>query len=198
MKDFVLAYNIKDKLYLNITNRCTNRCLFCIRNTEQGVGYNLWLEREPEVEEVLKSLVDLKTYSEVVFCGYGEPLIRMDLVQNVAEYIKREWALPVRVNTNGHADLIHGPGSVQKLRGLVDRINISLNAQNSEKYQEICQSAFGEESYDAVIRFAESCIGIIPDITLSVVEWPGLDLEKCRQVAERLGVSFQFRKRSGS
>lgn len=197
MKDFILRYDIGDRLYLNVTNRCTSSCAFCIRNTERGVGYNLWLEREPGAVEVIGSLGDLSPYSEIVFCGYGEPLIRLDLVKEVAGWIKKEWGKPVRVNTNGHADLIHGPGSAGALNGLVDRINVSLNAQSGERYLEICRPVFGPGAWEAVIAFAQSCIGVIPEITLSAVEWPGVDAEGCREVAARLGVGFRLRRRSG-
>lgn len=197
MKEFILTYNMEDRLYLNVTNRCTNNCAFCIRNTSRGVGYNLWLEREPGAVEVIGALGDLGPYSEIVFCGYGEPLIRLDLIREVAGHIKKECGKPIRVNTNGQADLIHGPGSAGLLRGLVDRINISLNAQNSEKYVEICRPVFGNTAYESVISFAESCVGIIPEITLAVVEWPGVDIEKCRELANRLGVEFRLRKYNG-
>ncbi len=193
MKDFVLSYVIDNKLYLNITNRCTCNCTFCIRNTKDGVGYNLWLEREPDIDEVIGSLGDLSLYKEVVFCGYGEPLIRLDLVKHVAAHIKKLSNLPIRVNTNGHADIIHGSGSILQLKGLVDRISISLNAQNNEVYREICLPKLGNESYQAVIDFIKSCIGIIPEITLSVVKWPGVDVDKCREIAEELGVKYRVR-----
>ncbi len=197
LKEFILTYNIEDRLYLNITNRCTNNCAFCIRNTSRGVGYNLWLQREPGAGEVIGSLGDLGPYSEIVFCGYGEPLIRLDLIREVAAHIKKEYGKPIRVNTNGQADLIHGPGSAGTLGGLVDRINISLNAQNSEKYVEICRPVFGDKAYESVVKFAKSCVGIIPEITLTVVDWPGVDIEKCRELANRLGVGFRLRKYSG-
>lgn len=193
MKDFILTYNIGDRLYVNVTNRCTNNCTFCIRKSERGVGYNLWLEREPDAGEVISSLGDLNPYSEIVFCGYGEPLIRLDLVKEVSGHIKRNHGKTVRVNTNGHADLIHGQGSILNLRGLVDRINISLNAQNTASYLEICRPSFGEAAYEAVIDFTKSCVGIIPEITLSVVQWPGVDVEKCREIAGKLGVGFRLR-----
>lgn len=196
MKDFILTYTIGDKLYLNCTNRCTCNCAFCIRK-KSGVGYNLWLDREPEAREVIAALGDPGRFSEVVFCGYGEPLIRLDLVKEVASYIKSNFTLPVRINTNGHADLIHGQGSALGLRGLVDQINISLNAHDSRTYQEICRPSFGEKAYQAMISFARSCVGVIPEITLSVVEWPGVDLERCREVAEELGVGFRVRQYSG-
>ncbi|KJS68877.1 MAG: radical SAM protein [Peptococcaceae bacterium BICA1-7] len=197
MKDFILAYNIEDRRYLNVTNRCTNNCAFCIRKTDVGVGYNLWLAREPGLQEIKEALGDPAGCSEVVFCGYGEPLVRLDLVKDISSYIKDSFGSVVRVNTNGHADLLHGRGSVERLRGLVDRINISLNAENDHKYREICRPSFGPGTHDAVIQFAASCVGVIPDITLSVVDWPGIDIVKCREIAENIGVAFRVRKHDG-
>ncbi|MFZ5648460.1 MAG: TatD family nuclease-associated radical SAM protein [Bacillota bacterium] len=196
MKEFIITYSLGDRLYLNITNRCTNNCDFCIRKTRHGVGYNLWLEREPSAEEVIGSLGDLGRYSEVIFCGYGEPLTRLDVVIEAAGYIKKKYGSIIRVNTNGHADMIHGPGSAEKLRGLVDRINISLNAHDSKSYTEICRPAFGPGAYDGVIKFAGSCIGVIPTVILSVVDWPGVDVEKCREIARNMGAEFRLRKHS--
>jgi len=197
LKDFILAYDIEDRRYLNVTNRCTNNCAFCIRKTDGGVGYNLWLAREPEQHEILDALGDPSGCSEVVFCGYGEPLVRLDLVKDVSRYIKDRFGSAIRVNTNGHADLLHGSGSVERLKGLVDRINISLNAENMVKYMEICRPSFGPGTHDAVIQFARSCVGVIPDITLSVVDWPGVDIEKCREIAKGIGVAFRVRKHDG-
>lgn len=196
MKDFILAYDIGNRRYLNVTNRCTNSCAFCIRKSELGVGYNLWLEKEPSAREVINSLGDPAGFDEIVFCGYGEPLVRLDVVREVAAHIKKVCGAgkPVRVNTNGHADMIHGRGSITGLKGLVDRINISLNAHSGERYLEICRPSFGAGAYEEVVRFAESCRGVIPEITLSVVEWPGVDVDKCREVAQRLGVGFRLRK----
>lgn len=196
MKDFILTYTIEDKLYLNVTNRCTNQCAFCIRK-KGGVGYNLWLEREPQAGEVIASLGDLHAYSEIVFCGYGEPLVRLDLVVQVAGYIKREYGKTIRINTNGHADLIHGRGTVNRLAGLVDKINVSLNAQDGGTYMDICRPVFGRVTYEALLRFASGCIGVIPSVTLSVVQWPGVDVEKCREIAGNLGAGFRLREYSG-
>ncbi|NTW05824.1 MAG: radical SAM protein [Peptococcaceae bacterium] len=194
MKDQVLSYKIDDRLYINITNRCTCDCVFCIRNTEKGVGYDLWLEREPSGKEIIAALGDLRNYREIIFCGYGEPLIRLDIVKEVAAYIKENTKIPVRINTNGHSDLINGSDSISSLKGLVDRISISLNADNRESYQKLCNSIYGLDSFDEVIKFTKSCQGIIPEITLSVVDWPGIDIEKCRKLAEDLGVDFRIRK----
>ena len=194
MKDFIFKYSIDDSLYLNLTNRCTNNCTFCIRKTDHGVGYNLWLEREPSADEVINTLGDLAQFKEVVFCGYGEPLIRLDLLREVAVYLRKNYNGKIRINTNGHADLIHGRGSAEKLKGLVDTINISLNAHSSDKYVEICRPDFGPDSYNAVIQFIRDCREFISTVVMSVVEVPGLDIETCRELAKNLGVEFRLRK----
>lgn len=196
MTNFTLTYKIENRLYINVTNRCTNDCVFCIRKSKQGVGYNLWLTREPNADEIINSLGDLKPYSEIVFCGYGEPLLRLDLVTELAKHIKKESGKIIRINTNGHADLINGKDSAAYLHGLVDKINISLNAQNCVKYLEICRPRLGSRAYEAVIQFAASCKGLIPNVVLSVVEWPGVDTEKCRAITKNLGVGFLLRRYS--
>jgi len=193
LHNFITNYVIGDKLYLNITNRCTNNCAFCIRKTDRGVGYDLWLDREPDAGEVIAGLSGLDKYGEVVFCGYGEPTVRLDVVVRVASYLRCVFKGTIRINTNGHADLIHGPGSAEKLSGFIDVVNISLNAHNSAKYVEICQPVFGEQAYDAVIDFARSCIKVIPSVILSVVDWPGVDVEACKKTAQSLGAGFRLR-----
>ena len=192
-KGMVIAYQVDDGLYLNITNRCTNDCLFCIRNNEMGMGYNLWLEREPTVKEIEEAIGDPSPYTEVVFCGYGEPLLRGDVVIEVARWLKTHHAKKVRVNTNGLADLFLDYDIVPLMKGLIDTISISLNAHNAEEYQKISQSCFGERAYEALLDFTKRCREVIPEVILSVVDYPGVDVEKARAVAASLGVQFRNR-----
>jgi len=192
----VLTYEIGDRLYINVTNRCCNNCVFCIRRTEKGVGYNLWLEKEPAAEEIIKSAGDAGRYSEVVFCGYGEPLMRLDVVKEVAAELKSRGAV-LRVNTNGQASLQLGKNVPVELRGLVDTVNISLNADTPEKYVELCRPALGAKAYPALLDFARECKLHIPRVVFSVVQWPGVDIEKCREIAHSMGVEFRLRKYSG-
>ncbi|MCK4423715.1 MAG: YchF/TatD family DNA exonuclease, partial [Candidatus Omnitrophica bacterium] len=52
----LIAYPIRDSLYLNITNRCTNDCIFCIRGSTDFVkGHNLRLENEPDVDRIIEA-----------------------------------------------------------------------------------------------------------------------------------------------
>lgn len=195
-----IAYTIDHALYLNITNRCTNACVFCIRNkAPQFQGeHNLWLDHEPSAEEVLKAIGDPKRYKEIVFCGYGEPLIRLDVVKEVAAKLKSEIRMSkseikIRVNTNGQANLFHGRNILQELAGLVDSMTISLNAEKSETYDMICNSFFGAKAFDAVIDFIKEAKKVIPEVEISVVNLPNIDIDKAKKIAEDLGVSFRVR-----
>lgn len=196
-KDFTLSYQIGDALYLNITNRCSNNCAFCIRDTSEGVGYHLWLQKEPTAEEILATIENPSQYREIVFCGYGEPLCRLEIVKEVAAALKERGARSIRINTNGQANLFYGRNIVPDLAGLVDVISISLNAHNAATYVELCRPQQGEEAYYAMLNFAKKCVGVIPRVVLSVVEWPGVDVEACRAIARDLGTEFRLRKYTG-
>lgn len=197
MKSQTLAYTIGNNLYLNITNRCTNSCAFCIRETREGVGYNLWLEREPSVEDLLLAAGDTTPYNEIVFCGYGEPLMRIDTVKEVARILKDRNSL-IRINTNGQANLIQGRNVVPELKGFVDTMNISLNAENSKKYVQLCRPVYGAAAYQSLLEFIRQCKSVIPRIILSVVEWPGIDIKQCQAIAEGFEVEFRVRTYTGT
>ena len=188
-----IAYVIRNSLYLNITNRCTNSCTFCAKFRDFTVkGHQLCLEREPSIEEVMNAIGDPSTYNEVVFCGYGEPLLRLELVKAVASFLKQK-SITVRINTDGQANLIHGRNILPELAGLVDSISVSLNAPDAATYQRICRSEFGEQGYSALKDFLLEAKKYIPSVTATAVTLPGIDIEACRQVAEKLHVEFRER-----
>lgn len=188
-----VAYKIRDSLYLNITNRCTNTCSFCVKFRSDFVkGHKLRLSREPEEEEIKHEIGDPSAYSEIVFCGYGEPLLRIDTVKNIAKWVKDNGGM-VRINTNGHANLIHKRDVLPELRGIVDSISISLDAQDEETYNRLCKPAF-TNAYAEVIEFIKRATEVIPHVQVTVVELPGVDVERCRRIAAELGVSFRLRK----
>lgn len=198
-KDRIFAYPLHDSLYLNITNRCPNACLFCIRDTDNGVGYNLWLEREPTTGEILNGIGDLKGFREIVFCGYGEPLMRPEVLIKVAAGLKDRIRIEgldigIRINTNGLADLFLGYDVLPQLKGLIDTVSISLNAHNSELYLRITRSPYGEKAYPAVLDFARRSIFYIPKVVLSVVRYPGLDIEEVTKICRDLGVELRLRE----
>lgn len=194
----MLAYPIGNALYLNITNRCTNKCIFCVRNLKPGVaGYDLWLDEDPSSEEVIEYIGSPSNYEEVVFCGYGEPLIRLEVVKKVSEYIKLH-DVPVRVDTNGLANLYHGWNILPELEGLIDYISISLNAENAQKYNEICRPCFGVKSYEYLLDFIKESKKYIPHVRLTVVDLPEVDISKCREIAKKFEVGLHIRNYSGS
>ncbi|MCW8858376.1 MAG: YchF/TatD family DNA exonuclease [Deltaproteobacteria bacterium] len=189
-----IAYKIRNSLYLNITNRCTNSCIFCAKFSDFVVkGHALKLTHEPSVEEVKQAIGDPTRYAEIVFCGYGEPLLRLDLVKSVARWIK-EQQIPVRVNTDGLANLVHGRNILPELAGLIDSISISLNASSAEEYQSLCRSAYGKKSYQAVKDFIQQAGQYIPEVRATAVTYPGVDMARAEQVAQDLGVSFRARE----
>jgi len=188
-----IAYTIRNSLYLNITNRCTNHCTFCTKFKDFTVkGHQLCLEQEPTAAEVIAAIGDPTGYAEVVFCGYGEPLLRLDLVKEVAAWLKN-LGLTVRINTDGQANLVHGRDILPELRGLVDVISISLNASDAATYQRICQSACGEAAYPAILDFLVCARQHIPTVVATAVTLPGIDIDACRQLAAELGVEFRER-----
>ena len=195
-----VLYDYASGLYANLTNRCPCRCEFCIRNMTDSLGDadSLWLKREPTVEEVKEMLGewDLSKYTELVFCGYGEPMERLEDVLQLCRYVKETTHLKTRINTNGLSDLLHGRRTAPELSGLVDAISISLNAPSAEKYDRLCHPKFGLEAWPAILRFSEEVKRYVPDVTMSVVGGtiPEEDVEVCRQIAQtKLGVKFRVR-----
>ena len=187
-----IAYKIRKSLYLNITNRCTNRCSFCIRfHTDYVKGHNLKLSHEPSEEELKQAVRDPSGYREVVFCGYGEPLIRFGLVKRVATWIKQKGGR-VRINTNGHGNLIHGRNILPEMKGIVDSLSISLDAQDEETYQSICRPSF-PNAFQEVLSFIREAKKYVPEVVVTVVALDGVDVRKCENLARELGAGFRIR-----
>ncbi len=195
-----IAYKYQGSLYLNLTNRCTNKCKFCIRFTPSGVdNIDLWLEHEPSVEEIIEALEreNFTQYDEIIVCGYGEPLLRVDDVLEVAKYIKSKKNIKIRVNTNGHANRFAGRDTTPGMKGLIDVISISLNAENAEKYNEICVCDYGEQGFFDMLDFARAAKEYVPEVILSVVDVIGKDqIEECKKIANDIGVTFRVREYS--
>ena len=189
-----IAYKIRNSLYLNITNRCSNRCSFCAKFDDFTVkGHNLLLDGEPSFSEIMEAIGDAAGIDEVVFCGYGEPLIRLDLVKQVAGELKRR-GHRIRINTDGQANLVHGRNVLPELAGLVDSISVSLNAPDAETYTHLCNTPFGEAGFHELCSFIREAGSHIPHVVASAVTVPGIDIEACRSLAESLGAVFRVRE----
>lgn len=193
-----VLYDYGRGLYANITNRCPCRCEFCIRDMTEGLGSadSLWLKREPTVEEVVDMLGqwDLSRYDELVFCGYGEPVERLEDLLKIAAYVKSHTHLSVRINTNGLADLIHGRETAGDLAGLIDCVSISLNQCNAEKYDALCHPRFGPAAFPAILQYTRDVKKYVPKVAMSVVGViPEADIVLCRKIAEDLGITLRVR-----
>ena len=188
-----IAYKIRDSLYLNITNKCTNKCGFCIRSRTNYVkGHNLRLEREPSALQIIKAVKNPKAYKEVVFCGIGEPMLRLDVVKKVAGWVKDHGG-KVRINTNGQGNLIHKRNILPELKGIVDSFSISLDAEDEKKYEKICKPTI-KGAFNGIISFIKEAEKVVPEVKITVVKIPEIDMDKCKAIAKDLGVELKVRK----
>lgn len=190
-----IAYPIRDSLYLNITNRCTNDCDFCVRNRSDFVkGHNLRLDKEPTVEEIMESINDPSRYREVAFCGYGEPMLRLDVVKRVAQKLK-QMGTRVRIVTNGEGNLVHKRSIVKELVGLIDKVSVSLNVDSDKMYDEVCKSKFGPGVFNKVKEFVRECKNTGMEVEVTFLDLPGVDMKNCERIArDELGVHFRIRR----
>ncbi|MBO7684625.1 MAG: TIGR04100 family radical SAM protein [Kiritimatiellae bacterium] len=200
-----IAYPLKSGLYVNLTNRCPCACEFCLRKRGDGVGGSgsLWLEREPSAEEV-RAAVDASApgrFDEVVFCGYGEPTERLDVMLETARHIRAtEPSLRIRLNTNGLSDLVNGRETAPSLEGLFDVVSVSLNAPDPDEYVRMCRPRFGRRSYGAMLAFARGCRRYVPEVVMTVVGSPVTTPEQreaCRAVADSVGARLRVREYEG-
>ena len=194
-----VTYESGENLYINLTNRCPNSCDFCVRTECEKHYGDLWLEREPTVEEVVEELKgrDLSQYKNLVFCGFGEPTERLDALLAIAAAVKAYSPRTViRLNTNGQASLIAGRDVTGEFVGKVDVISVSLNAPNAEKYDKLCQSVYGKAAFDALLDFAVKVKGHGVQVAFSVVD-DGMtprDIEACRTIAKERGIPLRVRE----
>jgi len=195
-----ITYEYGSSLYVNITNRCPNNCDFCVRTHADGFysENSLWLEREPSRYEILNDILshDLSSYAELVFCGYGEPTERLPDMIWVCRNVKAASSIPIRLNTNGQCNLIWKGDMSPLFEDAFDTVSVSLNAADAKTYDEVCHSVYGEDAYAALIDFASRVKEFVPKTMFSVVRTtiPEDDLQKCREIAEKAGVSLRIRE----
>ncbi len=189
-----IVYPIRDSLYLNITNRCTNACTFCVRNFTSFVkGHNLKLDSEPSAAEILKAVGDPVRYKEIVFCGYGEPTMRIDVVKEVSKKLKEGHA-KIRLVTNGHGDLINRRPIARELSGVIDSVSVSLDVDREDEYFRVCVPQFGHGTYGAILDFIKDCVSNNIKTEITCLDLAGVDMKRCADIARSLGADF--RKRS--
>ena len=194
-----VVYWLGNSIYLNVTNRCSNSCYFCFRKFKKGIReFNLKLEKEPTSEEVIEELrkvINRKNWSEVVFCGFGEPLERLNLVLEVTRWVKKHYWNTVRVDTNGQGYLLNkGRDVVLELKEAgVDKVSVSLNAYDKATYNQVCKPVF-EDAYENVLEFIKKAKEEGLETEATAVTIPEVDLAKVKELAERIGVKFSVRE----
>jgi len=196
-----ITYEFGKSLYVNMTNRCSNDCIFCLRNNHDDVNGKdeLWLEREPEISEIKEDFKrrDMSKYDSVVFCGFGETFERFFDCMGIAKWLKENYNnILIRVNTNGQANLIHEKDVTGDMKGLVDCVSISLNAPDRKRYDELCKSVYGENAFDALIEFAKKSALVVPEVIFSIVDkdLSEEDKEECKEIAEKCNVKLRIRE----
>ncbi len=196
-----ICYPAHGNLYLNITNRCTCNCIFCIKNYADGVyGYNLILSREPDVAEVIEELGrhDLSVYHEVVFTGLGEPLSRLDDVLEITRWLKAR-DVSVRIDTIGHARLQYPNRDVARelKKAGVDKVSVSLNTDDKATYDRLVRPRMYRNAYESMKDFSRDLVKEDINLKFTVLDLPSVDIEKCRQISEEIGASFKVRGYGG-
>ncbi|MBE8951772.1 MAG: radical SAM protein [Quinella sp. 1Q7] len=186
-------------LYVNLTNRCNCDCVFCLRRKKiMSAAASLWLEREPTVAEVKAALdgAPWHVIREVVFCGFGEPTIRLAELTELLAYVKKiRPQIPTRLNTNGLGELYHGREIAAEFAGILDTASISLNAATAEKYFKLTRAAYGLKSFDAMLTFAEHMKNFVPQVVMTVVDHvtPPEEIAACRRLCDERGLTLRVR-----
>ena len=199
-----ITYEYEGALYVNLTNKCNCNCEFCLRHGKaEGSIYtqdSLWLEREPTRQEALESFLSrgVCSYREIVFCGYGEPTYRMDDILWLVDELKERFGdklPPVRINTNGHANLIQGRDVCPELKSRIDTLSISLNAIDAAGYVALCHPIQGEAAYQAMLDFAKEAKDYVPNVVMTIVDKDKTaeEIETCHNIAAELGVKLRVR-----
>ena len=199
---YTLVYTINneknsDTVYVNLTNACTNSCVFCLREQKDDVcGRDMWHDDNYKLEDVIEQFQSYaSSVKEVVFCGYGEPFLKKDMMKDFCNYLRNNYPqVKIRVNTNGHANAIYRKNVIEEFKGLIDSLSISLNASNQEEYNEICKPKI-DNAYNAVKEFTKACSDAGMDVTMSVVtgfdDIHKINIKTCEEIAQSLGARFR-------
>ena len=194
-----IIYTYKNEVYANITNKCDCACTFCIRSQKDAIGdaTSLWHTVDPTYDEIIAAIdaFDFTGYEEFVFCGYGEPAERLKDLLEVAAWLKKNYTVKTRINTNGLADLIWGTDTAPWLEGKIEAVSVSLNALDAEEFLRLTRSKFGIGSYDAMLKFTQDCTKYVPHVMMTVVDQVTTpeEQESARKICEKLGATLRVR-----
>ncbi len=194
-----ILYRVHTGLYVNLTNKCSSACTFCLRQTMDHVGEShcLWLEREPTAQEVEAEFEkwDLSQFTEIVFCGFGEPTCALPVLLEVAAWLKSRTTLPLRVNTNGQGSLIAGRDITGDLAKYIDTVSVSLNDPDPVKYQALVRSKFGDQAFPGMLEFAKNCVAHGIHVVMTTVDTTisHEEEDQCRKICQDIGADYRIR-----
>ena len=200
---YTLVYSIDknpnpETLYINLTNACTNDCVFCLRSQKDDVcGAEMWHDDKYSLEDIISQFKNFKTPKNVVFCGYGEPFLKKDMMKSFAEYLRKNYPnIKIRVNTNGHANAIYKYNVAEEFKNLLDEASVSLNSDNAQQYNEICNPKI-ENAYEEVKKFIKACSDAGIEVSASIVtgfDNRDINVKNCEKIANSLGAKFRNRE----
>jgi TatD family-associated radical SAM protein len=202
---YTLVYSINSEknpstVYINLTNKCTNACVFCLRSQKDDVcGREMWHDDNYTLEDIIEQFKAYENSAkEVVFCGYGEPFLRKDMMKAFCKYLRENYPkIKIRVNTNGHANAIYKSNVAEEFKGLIDSVSISLNSDNEAQYNDICKPQI-ENAYQEMKDFASSCVKAGMEVSLSIVsgfdDIHKINVEECNKIASKIGAKFRNRE----
>lgn len=202
---YTLVYSINNEkepstVYVNLTNACTNSCVFCLRSQKDDVcGREMWHDDKYTLNDIIEQFNNYKDCAkEVVFCGYGEPFLKKDMMKSFCEYLRGNYPkIKIRVNTNGHANAIYKMNVAEEFKGLIDSVSISLNSDNAEQYNEVCKPSI-DNAYEEMKSFAASCKNAGMEVNMSVVtgfdDIHQINVDECEKIARSLGAKFRNRE----
>ena len=202
---YTLVYSINNEenpktVYVNLTNACTNACIFCLREQKDDVcGRKMWHDDNYTLNDIIEQFEQFDSYAkEVVFCGYGEPFLKKDMMKSFCEYLRKNYPdIKIRVNTNGHASAVYKTNIPEEFKGLIDSVSISLNASTEEEYNEICKPKI-ENAYKSMLNFAKECKIADIDVSMSVVtgfdDVHNIDIDACENICKNIGAKFRNRE----
>lgn len=193
----------KDEMSINITNKCPNACLFCIRDKDEGWGVsNLYLKEDPSLQEIKEETREAleendEEITKVKICGYGEPLIRLEILPELVKFVREN--LPettIQLTTTGWPVYSMEKG-LERFRKSsengIDRIYLSTHAVEEETYDKVVRPA-EDNSFEKVMKFLELSKNMDMEVVCSFVDIGLLDEEEVKEFAEEKQVKYDIRE----